>query len=152
MLYLSHNAISIEKFMSRLAASERTCNTLRHLKIFTVSLCYLAGSAFAAPGELDSTFGSSGKTLHNVSGLYDEATHIVQQSDAKLLVAGYSVTPIEYGFVSRYTSNGNVDQSFGVAGIASLSAGVNPLAISTLPGGDFLITSPGQLRRFTSDG
>jgi uncharacterized delta-60 repeat protein len=101
---------------------------------------------------LDSTFGSSGKTLDNVSGLYDEATHIVQQSDAKLLVAGYSVTPIVYGFVSRYTSNGNVDQSFGFAGIASLSAGVNPLAISTLPGGDFLITSPGQLRRFTSDG
>jgi len=48
-----------------------------------------ACNAFAAPGDLDTTFGSGGKVTTSI-GVDDEGYSIAVQSDGRILVAGLS--------------------------------------------------------------
>jgi uncharacterized delta-60 repeat protein len=81
--------------------------------------------AQAAPGELDSSFGSSGKvtTMLGIGG--SNAGAMLALPDDRLLVAGHGVTGftpspfsinIDFALV-RYEPNGALDPSFGTGGI-----------------------------------
>jgi uncharacterized delta-60 repeat protein len=70
------------------------------------------GSAAAAPGDLDPTFGAGG-VAEETQGL---GTVMTLQPDGKILVAGYTF-PWELS-VARWTPDGRLDSTFGSGGIA----------------------------------
>jgi uncharacterized delta-60 repeat protein len=86
--------------------------------------------ATAAPGDPDPSFGSAGivlTTLDRNSVIADAAVNaLVQQSDGKLVAAGYNLTedntigslPVKKAIaLARYNLNGSLDATFGSAGI-----------------------------------
>jgi len=93
--------------------------------ILTLSLI---GASFAAPGELDSTFGGDGKvnTLFPLAGVvpteiqgYDFTVAAHQQADGKMVVVGVSKSA-SFGYASfglaRYNADGSLDTTFDTDG------------------------------------
>ena len=78
----------------------------------------MLGPAIAAPGELDSSFGSGGIATVTLSGSTTVAK-IAEQSDGALVVAASTTT------VLRLLANGSPDTSFGDQGAISFSDGGN---------------------------
>ncbi len=74
-------------------------------------------SSYSQDGTLDVSFGTNGKVITNVGGLYDEIASIAIQSDGKIVVAGTSYPNVYADFtVVRYNSDGSLDLSFGSEG------------------------------------
>ncbi|MBL7984957.1 MAG: hypothetical protein JNM91_08155, partial [Flavobacteriales bacterium] len=73
-------------------------------------------------GTLDPGFAVGGIAITDVSGPYDQAEDVVIQADGAILVGGYTYngTDGDFGLV-RYTANGELDPSFGDAGIVRTS-------------------------------
>jgi uncharacterized delta-60 repeat protein len=73
---------------------------------------------YTANGALDSTFGNGGIVTTDFSGGTDDIAYaITKQSDGKLVVAGRTGEYPENDFaLARYSSDGQLDQTFGVAG------------------------------------
>jgi len=66
---------------------------------------------YTATGQPDTSFGSGGTTLTDISGGDDFASAAALQGDGKTVVAGYSGSgKVE---LARYTTNGKLDSSFG---------------------------------------
>ncbi|MFC9388492.1 calcium-binding protein [Streptomyces venezuelae] len=77
------------------------------------------GTALAAPGDLDPTFGPDGRVTTPITG-YAEGHDIARQPDGKLVVVGVS----EAGFaLARYDANGSLDPGFGGDGIVTSDFG-----------------------------
>ena len=76
----------------------------------------LAG--YTANGTLDSTFGNGGFMTTDLSGATDDIAYaMTAQSDGKLVVAGRTGEYPQNDFaVARYSSDGQLDQTFGVGG------------------------------------
>ncbi|MCL4297442.1 MAG: hypothetical protein KJ077_17015 [Anaerolineae bacterium] len=82
-------------------------------------------------GTLDSSFDTDGVVITDVGGYYDRARAVLLQPDGKIVVAGTD------GFqfiVTRYTSNGSLDASFGADGIvvttiSSLESGISDIVL-----------------------
>ena len=76
----------------------------------------LAG--YTANGTLDSTFGNGGFMTTDFSGATDDIAYaMTAQSDGKLVVAGRTGEYPQNDFaVARYSSDGQLDQTFGVGG------------------------------------
>ncbi len=80
-------------------------------------------------GSLDTTFNSTGFVVTAIDSLQDIAKKIVVQPDGKLVVAGYTLTYIDYNqyysyydfAIVRYNSDGSLDNSFGTNGIVTTS-------------------------------
>ena len=64
-------------------------------------------------GSLDSTFGSDGFVVTDVSGGSDRASNIFLQADGKIVVAG---TANSYSSFVRYNPDGSLDETFGSGG------------------------------------
>ena len=86
----------------------------------------------AAPGDLDSTFGGTGKMRVALGGRDDNGNAMARQSDGKLIVAGQSFTETNAGGITscfslvRYNANGTVDTSFGSNGkVLTLAGGAH---------------------------
>src|SRR5437868_14905206 len=80
----------------------------------------LALSAYAAPGDLDPTFGSGGKVGTAIGSGHDDANAMVLQPDGKIVAGGWTVSGANYLFgLARYNSNGTLDTSFGSGGIVT---------------------------------
>ena len=79
-------------------------------------------------GSLDNTFGTAGVITTNL--LDGIANDISIQSDGKIVVAGYSSSngPQSLFSLTRYNTNGSLDNTFGNVGIVTTSIGVNSLA------------------------
>jgi uncharacterized delta-60 repeat protein len=73
---------------------------------------------YTANGTLDSTFGNGGFVTTDFSGATDDIAYaMTMQSDGKLVVAGRTGDYPENDFaVARYSSDGQLDQTFGVGG------------------------------------
>ena len=73
---------------------------------------------YTANGTLDSTFGNGGIVTTDFSGATDDIAYaITRQSDGKLVVAGRTGEYPENDFaLARYSSDGQLDQTFGVGG------------------------------------
>jgi uncharacterized delta-60 repeat protein len=73
---------------------------------------------YTANGTLDSTFGNGGSVTTDFSGATDDIAYVMMmQSDGKLVVAGRTGDYPQNNFaVARYSSDGQLDQTFGVGG------------------------------------
>jgi uncharacterized delta-60 repeat protein len=126
-----------------------------------IAAATMLSPALAAPGELDSSFGSGGIATITLSSSTTVAK-IAEQSNGALVVAAGATT------VLRLLSNGSPDSSFGDQGVVSFSDAGNTVSIHDLqiqPNGKVLVlgsvTQPitaresrthGVVARFNSDG
>ena len=85
-------------------------------------------NAVAQSGTLDTTFGTSGKVTTSLSTTNitsDIIYSTIIQPDGKILTAGTSLETARYKFaLARYLTNGNLDTTFGTAGIVITDIGV----------------------------
>jgi uncharacterized delta-60 repeat protein len=76
-------------------------------------------SRYNSDGSLDATFGTSGKVTTDFNTLYDYGHSIMQQSDGKIVAAGFSYDEVASSIIvalSRYNSDGSLDKTFGAGG------------------------------------
>jgi uncharacterized delta-60 repeat protein len=74
-------------------------------------------------GSLDSTFGTGGKVVTDISGLPNIAYSMAIQADGKVVAAGYSgLSDRDFALV-RYNTDGTLDNSFGTGGRVTTSIG-----------------------------
>lgn len=93
-------------------------------KIVTATAC-TSGSVkafclarFTAAGALDTTFGTSGKTVTTIGSADATATGMAILSDGKIVLGGHCGASGSGVFcLARYTANGTLDPSFGASGI-----------------------------------
>ena len=98
---------------------------------------FLASQAltFAAPGDLDPTFGSGGKVITPVGSSDDGASSVAIQPDGKIVAAGNSFNGTNADIaVVRYNTVGTLDTSFGGTGkvitpVGSSNDGASSVAI-----------------------
>ena len=107
------------------------------LVIFLTALSsiFAAITIQAAAGDLDTTFGGTGKEFFGVGGGEDYANAVARQTDGKLIVVGRSVNGdgISGFSIMRYNSNGTRDTTFGYFGRTGVfigeESGANAVAI-----------------------
>jgi uncharacterized delta-60 repeat protein len=129
-------------------------------------------SALASAGDLDTSFGNSGKVNTSFSGLQDEASALAVQPDGKIVAAGTAFVGasqgnLSFGFaLSRYNNDGSLDSSFGTQGkITTHFFGINDQALEVAIQSDGKIIAAGftfladasrrsvcALARYNSDG
>src|SRR5262245_65102832 len=82
-------------------------------------LSLLCGPLFAAPGDLDSTFGTGGRAFVDFAGVWEGANAIVELTDGKLLVAREVVNfpSVDDFSVVRLTTTGSLDPTFASNGL-----------------------------------
>jgi uncharacterized delta-60 repeat protein len=100
------------------------------------SLVLLAvGPAQAAPGALDTSFGTGGKVLTSFGTPDDEIDDVALQKDGKIVAGGYAwVSGHGDSALARYNANGSLDTTFGTGGkvttaVSSLNDWINAIAI-----------------------
>jgi uncharacterized delta-60 repeat protein len=107
------------------------------LSLVMSSLLLFGGTLFSAPGDVDTTFGTSGIALTSLSGLQDGAEDVEILPGGNIIVAGGAKIGAGGSYNSvllRYTSLGVLDTTFGVNGVASRSFGAgDDSAISVHP-------------------
>ncbi len=79
-------------------------------------------------GSVDTTFGTTGRTVTSINAGQDEITGMALQDDGKIVVAGFSSPPSGFGVYTdfalvRYNSNGSLDSTFGTGGKVLTSIG-----------------------------
>lgn len=77
---------------------------------------------YTTNGQIDQTFGTSGKVITPVGIANDIIRSIAMQADDKILVAGFSyvASSFSYDFIlARFHSDGSLDNSFGKNGIVT---------------------------------
>jgi uncharacterized delta-60 repeat protein len=86
----------------------------RFLTAFVLAL--FVTPSWAAPGDLDLTFGGTGEVTTSVGSSSDRGAHsVIQQADGKLVVAGnsyFSGSSVPVISLVRYNTNGSLDTSF----------------------------------------
>jgi uncharacterized delta-60 repeat protein len=98
------------------------------------------GAAFAAPGDLDPSFGGSGKVTTAFGGRAT-ATSFAVQSDGKIVVTGRAWNGSDNDLaLSRYHANGTLDESFGTAGKV-----MTPVGTSNNEGYGVLVLGDGKI-------
>jgi len=121
-------------------------------------LALITSVATAAPGDLDTSFGSGGKVLTSVAGVDDRGYAVALQSDGMIVVAGHSDNHFA---VARFTSTGALDASFGSGGkvITSITGGTDfGYGVAVQSDGKIVVTGTGNtssvigLVRYTSSG
>ncbi len=106
-------------------------NKLKYFSIYTILSLLLTIAAFAADGELDSSFDGDGKVSTDVGANYDSAINAVQQPDGKIVTVGTTRntdTDPDNLLIVRYNTDGSPDQTFGTGGKTVV---VNTSSIST---------------------
>jgi uncharacterized delta-60 repeat protein len=77
------------------------------------------GPVRAADGDLDLTFGGTGRVLIDFSATDEYGQAVAVQPDGKILVAGQSGTyPLFHSALVRFNANGTLDTAFGTGGKA----------------------------------
>ena len=102
--------------------------TMTMILVFTM-LVALPGIALAAAGDLDPLFGTGGST----SPVPDSPQDVALQSDGKIVGLGW-------GTLARWTSDGNLDTTFGSSGVVPGQGGTQ-LAVQVREDGDYLLAA-----------
>lgn len=73
---------------------------------------------FTAGGQLDTSFGTGGKTVLDIANRQDKYVAIAVQADGKIVAFGEGRDPVNDAdyLVARYDSSGNLDSTFGTGG------------------------------------
>ncbi len=93
--------------------------------LLTLVVVFAVASAQAAPGDLDTSFGTGGKVTTSFGSRYDEVDGLALQPDGKIVAGGYvetSSTDSDFG-LARYNSDGSLDTSFGSVGKVTTAFG-----------------------------
>ena len=97
------------------------------LRLLTLIAVFLPWAAYAAEGDLDTTFNSTGKILTTIgTGIStDSGRSVAMQSDGKIVVGGYSVAANNYKSFAlvRYNANGSLDTALGGTGKVTTAIG-----------------------------
>lgn len=91
--------------------------------LLLIAGAFFCNLALAQDGQLDITFGDSGKVLTGFGGIYTSAFGygMVVQPDGKIVVAGGAWDGNYYDFgLIRYNGDGIVDNTFGIGGNTTL--------------------------------
>lgn len=115
-----------------------------------VVLCLLSlfGQAFAAPGDLDASFGVGGRALASIGQIsQDSGFASAVQPDGKIVVAGDSLDDSEFAinplslFITRFNPDGSLDTSFGQQGrtVFRMKTGPRATSVVVLSDGKILI-------------
>ncbi len=107
-----------------------TARTIRRASLIpafllTLVVVFAVASAQAAPGDLDTSFGTGGRVTTSFGSFYDEIDGLALQSDGKIVAGGYvepSSTNSDFG-LARYNLDGSLDTSFGTGGKATTAFG-----------------------------
>jgi uncharacterized delta-60 repeat protein len=94
--------------------------------ILTISLSNLQSPAWAADGNLDTSFDTDGKVTTPIGSGNDYVNSVVVQSDGKIVAAGDSINGItnEADFaIARYNTDGSLDTTFGTGGKVTTQIG-----------------------------
>ncbi|MGI8788174.1 MAG: FG-GAP-like repeat-containing protein [Pyrinomonadaceae bacterium] len=89
------------------------------------------------PGDLDTTFGTSGKVITPIGNSNDGISAVAVQTDGKIIAAGYSDSGSNLDFaLARYNADGTLDSTFGTGGkvitpIGSSNDLISAVAIQT---------------------
>ncbi|MBI2723023.1 MAG: T9SS type A sorting domain-containing protein [Bacteroidetes bacterium] len=91
-------------------------------KIFFIILLLLSAVFNAqVPGDLDNTFGTGGIVKPVIGTGKNRANSVVVQNDGKLLVGGSNyIGPAADFLVSRYNTDGSLDNTFGTGGYSQI--------------------------------
>jgi uncharacterized delta-60 repeat protein len=94
--------------------------SIRPLTAFAVAaFVTISHQVIAAPGDLDLTFGGTGKVTTSVGSFHDSGQAVAVQNDGKIVMAGY-VYQNGYDFaVVRYNADGSLDSTFNGTGKAT---------------------------------
>jgi uncharacterized delta-60 repeat protein len=99
---------------------------------------------FNSAGIADTTFANSGVYTLNVSGFGDTPVNVVQQTDGKILIVGYSEpnngsvfgSPDKLVTTVRLSTTGALDSTYGVSGIQSTNVGGSDNVINAVLSND----------------
>src|SRR5689334_12770898 len=127
----------------------------RTLITLTVILAFISSNqilqTYAAPGDIDPSFGTGGRVISDVSMNFDEAHAVAVQSDGKIVVAGFA-QPSEDDSrdfaVLRYGSTGAPDSSFGTEGrvLTDFFGGLDEAdAVAIQPDGKIVVAGEAQV-------
>ncbi len=115
-----------------------------------------AGTAGAAPGDLDPTFGGAGRVDTGLATSEGDLTSLATQSDGKTLL----VDPGPNAWVmARFNADGTPDDGFGAQGLVLLTD-ITPQSLLVTSDGGIIVaghvggleTEPGLVLKFTSAG
>jgi len=92
-----------------------------------VLLLYSSVFTYGQWGSLDPTFGDAGKVIMNIGEGFENAADILQQEDGKLIVIGSGTDGNTKIMVSRFNSDGTIDNTFGSEGktLVAVSPNIN---------------------------
>ena len=98
--------------------------------------------SFATPGDLDTSFGGTGKVITAIGSGDDTARAVAIQPDGKIIVVGYCSNANNADFcLARYLGTGALDTSFGTAGKVTTaigSGGDSAFAVALQPDGKII--------------
>jgi uncharacterized delta-60 repeat protein len=87
--------------------------------------------AYAASGDLDTTFSGDGKIIQSFGGTEHAGRDLAVQADGKLVVVGEKFTATGSDFaIARYNTNGTLDTTFSGDGRQVVNIGVRDLAMA----------------------
>ncbi len=108
------NRYSVNRFVRpSFSLFSTLCRKSAIFLILSVAGLSFGGVVAAAPGDLDTTFGTGGKVTTPVGTGRDLAQAVALQPDGKLVVAGYAQN--DFALV-RYNANGTLNTDFGSGG------------------------------------
>lgn len=84
----------------------------------TLALAVTVSVAIAAPGDLDTSFGTGGVATADVPGGADYAYQTALQADGKIVVAGRVCGGCDFALI-RFSMDGSLDAGFGSGGIVT---------------------------------
>ena len=85
--------------------------------LLALLVVFAVASAQAAPGDLDTSFGTGGKVVTDFGAGNDYAAAVAIQPNGKIVAGGDAQIGSTLGFaVARYNANGSLDSSFGTGG------------------------------------
>ena len=126
----------------RLFFGTRRIEKLGCVFLFFVLVFLSTQVARAGDGDLDPTFGSSGKVITDFSARNDIAQAVAIQPDGKIVVVGQSgVDTVFHSALARYNPDGSLDATFGASGkvLVTLDAAGDLLsAVAILPSGKII--------------
>jgi uncharacterized delta-60 repeat protein len=139
--------------------------TARTAIVSSLLACSLAAVAGAFDGQLDPTFGTSGKVTTSFGDVFQDAFDaLIVQPDGRLVAAGVGDGGDAF-VVARYEPDGTLDASFGSGGVVALSVPGSYIGVATVavqPDGKLLAAGSvsgfgsnfedAVLMRFESDG
>src|SRR5688572_15712812 len=135
-----------------------SCRRTRLLKLVTVTVTLMASANMHGQqtgGALDPSFGSGGRVITDFSGDVDEAFAIAAYPGQRVIVAGQtrspgSATDIDIA-LARYTRDGDLDQTFGAAGLVRTDFNTTEVARAVAVQPDGRIVVAGTVSRAVGD-